>query len=286
MKPSTFSFTKIEAAGNDFVFIDGEGDAFARRHFDGRPVTEVIPQICGLHTGIGADGIVFMWAAAPDGRSVAGQKWRWAFYNGDGSSASMCGNATRAATLWLRARFPGETSFVFDTDKGPVTGRFESSGFPRTQWKIEEQRFPLAPAITDLLRELPAELEARATHVDTGVPHLVVVTRELPALAVRLGLAPRLRRHASLGAAGANVTFVGRDNLAAVTFERGVEGETLACGSGALAAYLGIESESPTRSAKGLTFGFPGGGLAVDRQGGALGLSGPARIVFEGDYRL
>ena len=121
---------------------------------------------------------------------------------------------------------------------------------------------------------------------DVGVPHLVLINFEVWNEQDRAANGSMLRAHESLGSEGANVTWLSRKTFETVTFERGVEKETLACGSGAMAAFLAMEvmeKEQGDTPAKKYSLRFPGGTLTVFREASKLWLSGPVRVVFKGE---
>jgi diaminopimelate epimerase len=218
---SGIQFFKMTGSGNDFVFLDGRTNRVRQLE-----TTEVVERLCARGTGIGADGVVWL---LPGG---AGHAYRMRYRNSDGSVADMCGNASLCSVA-LAVRLglaPGDTPFTFETDAGTLTGRIREDGLPEVT---------LTPVRG--LREAgpPAALAAedRIGFADTGVPHVVVLVTDAERIDLH-GRGGALRRDPSLGEAGANVDFVSRTRDGSWrmrTFERGVEGETLACGTGAVA---------------------------------------------------
>ena len=211
-------FWKLTGSGNDFVFFDAR---------DGRGVDleqpEVIQAICHRSNGIGADGIVLL----KPGQGDAAVTIR--YHNSDGSIASLCGNATLCATRLVTelAAAPGE-GFGIATDAGLVKARLVGA----------DPQIDLQPVI-GVQADFPTVLEAgerRIGFAEAGVPHLVVLVDDIE----RVPLVERGRSLRNLRqlAAGANVNFVsgapGRWLMR--TYERGVEEETLACGTGAVAS--------------------------------------------------
>ena len=268
-------FWKMSGSGNDFIFID------ARSEPAGALATaELIGRLCARATGIGADGLVQI---RPSKVATVGID----YWNSDGSLASLCGNATLCATrlaLLLQAAEAGPAGFTIETGAGVVAAR-SVEGSPE---------FDLAP-VTEIQPEFDAPLiagESRIGFALAGVPHLVVLVDEgtgtdradLP------GRGPGLRHHPSL-AKGANVNWVGRrggEVWAMRTFERGVEGETLACGTGAVAAAIllnrwglaGAEVPIETRAGRILTVRLRQDGDGAWRPT----LRGEGRLVFEGTF--
>lgn len=264
-------FFKMSGSGNDFVAVDGRQEGATR-------VTEpdVVRRICARRTGVGADGVILL---VPEVEAA----FRMIYLNADGSRASMCGNAALCSTrLAAEIGLAGPGEIVFLTDSGPVQARL-MDGVPEIDLApIRDVR----PAV-DLPRETG---ERRMGFVLAGVPHLVVRCADVEAIEVeRRGGA--LRRDQTF-AHGANVDFTsptGSPGMWAMrTYERGVEGETLACGTGAVSTALmlaewdeaGLETTILTRS------GLPVR-VRLERRGDAWlpSLSGEGRIVFRGELR-
>lgn len=250
-------FWKMSGAGNDFVLVEGPvrgAAALARR-------------LCDRRRGVGADGLLVL------ARGAAGP--RLDYRNADGSAA-FCGNGSRCAALWAAARgWAKGRSFVLRTSRGDLSARLTARG-------RAEVSMP-APRGLRLGLRLKALGRTWTVHfVDTGVPHAVVFVPDAGKAPVReLGRA--LRFHRAFGRAGANADFVElrRDGLVLRTYERGVEDETLACGSGAVAAAFvaralgraGAPVRLKVRSGATLTVSFDGGAR----------LEGPGEVVYTGE---
>lgn len=261
-------FWKLSGSGNDFVFID------TRREPAGALASaEVIAAICSRGNGIGADGVVFLEATPrADIRLI--------YINADGSRADLCGNATLCTARMARELgiVDGRGDFRIETDAGVLGARFvdkvpeiDLNGVSET---VLDTGIPLLTG------------ESRLGFALAGVPHLAILVDDLQTVDV-VGRGRPLRRHPSLKA-GANVNFVARredGTFAYRTYERGVEAETLACGTGAVAtAWLLTQwglATGPvrliTRSGRELRVRFSGAGPDA-----RASLSGEARIVFEG----
>ncbi len=269
-------FYKMSGSGNDFVFVD------ARAGDTGELATpERIREVCARGTGVGADGIVFV-GPAPAGADIGIR-----YFNADGSLGELCGNAT-LCTVRLAAvlGLDPAAGLRIATDAGIMTARM-ASGLPE---------FDLG-AVTRVETEPPIERaagERRIGYAMAGVPHLVVLVDGVGDVDVA-GRGRALRFHAAAGAAGANVNFVapahgngaGAGDWVMRTYERGVEGETLACGTGSVAASTllrawGLAAESPVRlwTRSGLPLD-----VTVTRSGEAwsAALRGEARLVFRGE---
>jgi diaminopimelate epimerase len=267
------AFHKMCGSGNDFVFLDGRDTAP-----DEWPADR-IRRVCARGTGVGADGLVIL---APG--SGAGAV-RFHFFNSDGSRGEMCGNGALCATrLSVHLRLVASADVVLETDAGLVRGQADPSGTPRAELLLPD---------VDVVREaaiVPGSGEGASGFALVGVPHLIVPVDDVDGVAVAVR-GRELRFHPALGRSGANVNFVSRagDRWRMRTYERGVEGETLACGTGAVACATilggrGLVSLpwSVTSSAGSvLTIG---GELKADGGLARPTLAGEARIVFRGTF--
>jgi diaminopimelate epimerase len=268
---SGLRFFKMSGSGNDFVVVDARQDP----HEELR-TPEVIQRLSARGTGVGADGLVLL-AAEP------GADFRMIYYNADGSRASMCGNAalccTRLATE-LGGGKPRELRFA--TDSGIVTGRVVD-GRPEIDLASVSVVRPDAP----VRRE---GSEERIGYAVAGVPHLTVLVDDLDAADVA-GRGRALRFAPEVGAEGANANFVAQDGRgwAMRTYERGVEAETLACGTGTAAAGLALAAHCGV--ALPLEFQSRGGGVLTvravigDGRAADLWLGGEGRLVFTGEWK-
>ena len=259
MSAAHLPVSKLNATGNDFIFID------ARVHLEGAFAKisreELTRKLCNRHFGVGADGAVFV------GQDAGGLFWD--FYNSDGSHAEMCGNATRCMGRWAQAILHQE-SVEFRTVAGKVVATVQGEN---------------VVSKLDFVHPSPKYIYAdnhRATLVNTGVPH-IVVQEKIDTLHADWKAIQSWRFHKEAGIAGANVTFLeieGPTRFKTVTFERGVEGFTLACGTGVLAAAaVGLVEE---KSGFDADVTAPGGRLHVhfNRDFNGAVLTGPAQLVF------
>jgi diaminopimelate epimerase len=262
------AFLKMTGSGNDFVFFDARETPAPELGTTAR-----IRAICARGTGVGADGIVFV-ESSPDPAVDAAIR----YVNADGSPASLCGNATLCAVRLLsEGSAPRELSIL--TGTGLVTGRIRG-GVP------EIDLDPAGSVTPDLSMDVPLSRGERALGFAlAGVPHLVVLVDDLAAVDVA-GRGAALRRHPALGAAGANVSFVapnGGGSWIIRTFERGVEGETLACGTGVVAAANIVSAWDQAGGRDALAFHTRSGSvLRVRLTADHASLSGEGRIVFRG----
>jgi len=235
-------FVKMTGSGNDFVFFDGRSTPV-----DLLTSPDVIAAICNRHNGIGADGIVILSPASkesdiPAGAAIgAGSESADAlirYFNSDGSPADLCGNATLCSSrLAVELGLADADSMGLLTPAGVIRARLEDTG-P----EIDLQ--PVAGVVVDVAGIEREAGETRVGFAVAGIPHLVVLCDDAEQVGVP-GRGPGLRRHVALGAAGANVNWVSAradGTWRYRTFERGVEGETLACGTGAVATAVLLDA--------------------------------------------
>jgi diaminopimelate epimerase len=213
-------FVKMAGGGNDFLVFESDGrdlSGEARRR---------LSLVCRRGLSVGADGALFL---SPDGPG----RVRVDYYNSDGGPATFCANGTRCAARYaVRHRLASGPSLVLETGWGPIAAHVEGD--------LVTLALPAVPAPMDPVPISGKGLPPTAIPMKVGVPHLVVFMRgDLSQLPIeRLG--PLVRQHPAMPE-GANANFVraGKDNRIEVrTWERGVEGETLSCGSGVVAAAI------------------------------------------------
>ena len=265
---------KMTGSGNDFVVLDGRSTSA------GEWPAERIVRLCDRRNGVGADGLVLLTPEAPGAV-------RMTYRNSDGSRAAMCGNAALCSTrlaVYLEFAAPGELCLV--TDAGIVQARSTGEG---DLAEIRLPDFALAPMAGDGVCGLePRPGERWMAFATVGVPHLVIAVDDIEAVDI-LGRGRPLRHDRRLGAAGANVNFIAaprspEEPWLIRTYERGVEGETLACGTGTVAAGASVaargEASMPVR------FRSRGGeGLLVraglhDGTASEVWLGGQGKLVF------
>lgn len=264
-------FFKMSGSGNDFVVFDARVEPAGRL-----ALPQVIREVCARGTGVGADGMVFIEPTTADGA-----QFRMRYFNSDGSVAEMCGNAALCVTSLASQLGAGSAAGMrFETDSGIASARI-SNGLPEVDlWPVTDVR-PTA----DIALE-PGE--RRIGYAIVGNPHVVILRDELDTLDIaRRGRAIRLHEYARPGG-GANANFVARrpdGGFDIRTYERGVEAETLACGTGSVSTAIllaewqqaGLETTLRTRSDRALT-------IKLRRQGDAWlpSLRGEGRVVFRG----
>ncbi len=224
------AFTKMTGSGNDFVFFDG-------RQVDATLLTlpEVIMAICNRHNGIGADGIVILEPIETQTGQIGREssQARIHYFNSDGTPADLCGNATLCSTtMSIALGIADANGMGLETPSGRISSRF-IDGHP----EIELQPVTTVIADIDIARE---DGEERIGFAMAGIPHLVVLCENADSVDLDSRGSP-MRHHVATGPKGANVNWVsGLDNGSwrYRTFERGVEAETLACGTGAVATAI------------------------------------------------
>ena len=269
--PVMLRFTKMDGAGNDFILIDNRtGEIDLNRN--------QIARLCDRHRGIGADGVLFLE------RPSDHADFRMRYFNADGGEAEMCGNGARCFARFANkvTRVEGEISF--ETPAGVISA--ELTGDLVTLRMTEP---------TDLRLEIPLQIgeQRRVVHfINSGVPHVVVPVAQVGDIDVRQE-GSAIRRNEMFSPSGANVNFVekrGPDEIAVRTYERGVEDETLACGTGVVASALMF---AVTENAKGPITVIARGGDElrvgfdrIDKQFRKVTLTGPAKFVFDGTIEI
>lgn len=255
-------FAKYEGAGNDFVIVRAEELGLA-------DAAALARRICARPTGVGVDGLILV-------RSLSEEMVRLRFFNPDGSEFGTCGNGSRCAALYAVERgLVPEPALVLVTDDGEIEARVEG--------ETVTLEFGLDAEVE---REISVEVEGRRHRgwlVRMGTPHAVIPVESIELDDFEAAARP-IRGGPEVGEAGANVDFVelGVDPAPVRTFERGVEGETLACGSGCMAAALALSEAGLIGPSLALRT-RSGATLTVERlPEGRFRLGGPARHVFDG----
>lgn len=266
-------FTKMSGAGNDFILADN-------RRGDLHLTPAQVERLCHRQFGIGADGLMLLVPA-----TEAGADWAWQFWNSDGSDAAMCGNGARCFARYVqRVTSWSRPSVSFQTGAGLIRAEFDGE-------RVTVNLTP--PSGLRLAESVPVGDQTLEVHsVNTGVPHAVVYVPDADrAMVQERGRA--LRFHPHFGPKGTNVNFVqlkGPNHIRVRTYERGVEGETLACGTGVSASAL--ISARVHRFQSPVRVQVQGGDelrVAFTERDGVFSdvrLNGPATFVFEGRIPL
>lgn len=266
-------FTKYSGAGNDFV-VTVPGDEVDRNG------PEAARLLCSRRSGVGVDGLILVYPTEEPGRLDV------RFFNPDGSEFSTCGNGTRCAARFAADRgLVGSGPFTLVTSAGPITAEVDDAGVTLEYVLPAGRRGP----ITVMGPNGPAE----GWLMDFGVPHFVLPLAQLPEGEID-DLCSVIRSDPQLGPEGANVNLIAMRSSGAAdvrTFERGVEGETLACGSGSMASVIAAWAEGKADRS-----------VSVDVRGNAtlridlvdepvfdgtpirVRLSGPAARLFDGEF--
>jgi diaminopimelate epimerase len=309
----TLKFTKMNGAGNDFVMVDNRDLSF-------QPTQELLAKLCDRHRGVGADGVLLVepsqhTAALTDKQldkeladtfpasdppshtqePAIAADYRMRYYNADGGEVEMCGNGARCFARFVQkletaGGAAARGSVSFETIAGVIGAEYEGD--------LVRLRMSTPHGLA-LGAALPIETEPESLEVhflNTGVPHAVVFAPKVEAYPVHAHGAA-LRYHPHFAPAGTNANFVqveGRCNLRLRTYERGVEGETLACGTGVVASALlhsvltGAESPVSVRVQGGdtLRVEFKKHGEGAGTVFTEVDLIGPADFVFDGELAL
>lgn len=213
-------FYKMSASGNDFILLDNRDERVTGAFPD---IKSFVTKVCRRNHSVGSDGLILI----EKGENV---DFSWRFFNADGSEAEMCGNGGRCAARYAYVKGIAGSSMVFTTLAGLIRAEVAGS-------KVKLQ----LTQPTDLKLDYPIQLENREifiSSVNTGVPHAVVLVDDVDRVLVE-ELGRSIRFHKAFGEKGSNVDFVQvvNDRTAKIrTYERGVEAETYACGTGAVAS--------------------------------------------------
>ena len=265
-------FTKMNGAGNDFVLIDNRDRKLSL-------LPEQIVGLCNRQKAIGADGLILL-----ENSSNGKADFAWKFYNSDGSEAEMCGNGARCFARFVRQLTGKEDRIAFETLSGIIHAEFVDHLV-----KVSLT----TPSHLRLGMDILWEGESRKVHfINTGVPHAVYFVDQIASIPVQKWGAS-LRYHDQFSPKGTNVNFVQVLNAHSIrvrTYERGVEGETLACGTGVTASALitarVFDCPSPvtvtTQGGDQLQVGFTRTGENFKD----VTLTGPAEVSFTGQIEI
>ncbi len=267
-------FTKFSATGNDFILFDNRDNLFRGDE------ENLFRTLCTRRVAIGADGILLVENPRPSSLRLTNLRFTMRYFNRDGRESEMCGNGARACAF-----------YAFHHGLAPAEMQFEVSG-DLYHAAVSGKKVRLRMQKPWDLNLTPHALEdagmAEGGYVNTGVPHYVLFVADVDRVDVaKLGV--KYRRHSAFQPAGTNVNFVsivGNSNLHLRTYERGVEEETLACGTGTVASAVitHLQKQIP----------FPihvttrGGELTVygDPDFKKLELEGEVRLVYDGEFEL
>ncbi len=264
------TFWKLHGAGNDFILFDDRDQTFPTAQ------AGLIRSLCDRRTGIGSDGLLLIQPADTPHADL-----RMRFFNPDGNEAEMCGNAARCMARLAVDRGLATSPMTIETQAGLIQATVHPDGTVTVA-------MPAPSPVHACELDLGDGRHLAGGSVNTGVPHAVFIVADLVATPVTT-LGAAIRRHPHFAPAGTNVDFVaitGPATLAIRTYERGVEAETAACGTGITAAALAAADagamQPPVRvttaSGDTLTVDFERCGTSIVH----VTLTGPAVYVFEG----
>jgi len=261
----------MNGAGNDFILLDN-------RAGDIQLDPTQIARLCDRHRGIGADGILLLEKASN------GADFRMRYFNADGGEAEMCGNGARCLTRFANKVADAQEKISFETPVGVISA--ELLGDLVTLHMTQ-------PTDLQLNMKIPVADENKNVHfINSGVPHVVIPVARIDDVDVRRE-GSAIRHHKMFSPNGTNVNFIerhGAKKIAIRTYERGVENETLACGTGIVAGAL-ILAATQNASAPITVIARGGDELRVgfeksDNAFRNVTLTGPAEFVFEGTVEI
>ena len=276
MKDHPTSFYKMTGGGNDFVIFDN------RRKVLPEDYGALAKKVCERKFSVGADGLLVL-----EKEDTA--DFRMVYYNADGSRADMCGNGARCIARFAYLSKIVPLKMKFETDSGPIGAEIIEDSVKLNMGMPKDLKL-------DLNLKLEDGKQFNASFINTGVPHAVVLVTDIEKTDVP-NLGKAIRFHKEFAPAGANANFVfHKDNHTLIirTYERGVEGETLACGTGATASAVvcGVKNlvSSPvscmTKGGEIMTIYFQIGEASAGISVNDVYLKGPAAVCFQGEVEL
>lgn len=257
------TFYKYQGTGNDFVMIDNRQNNFPKND------TKLVAQLCDRKFGIGADGLILL-------ENHEQYDFKMVYYNSDGNESSMCGNGGRCLV-------------AFAKQVGVISEKAEFEAVDGYHYATIDYNGIVALQMIDVEK---VNVNEGYVFLNTGSPHHIQLMDDLPNLDVKKEGAA-IRYSNLYGSAGSNINFVselGTDKFAVRTYERGVEDETLSCGTGVTAVAIAMREIGKTNSDK-VNLKVEGGDLAVTFEKTEQGyknvfLIGPATFVFKGEIEI
>jgi diaminopimelate epimerase len=254
-----FTFYKYQGTGNDFIMLDNRLLTFPKKD------TQLIEQLCDRRFGIGADGLILL-------ESHTNYDFKMVYFNSDGNESSMCGNGGRCLVAFAKQLGIIEASAEFEAVDGYHYAEISTDELVSLQMKEVDN----------------IKVHQNYSFLNTGSPHHVQIVSDLKTLDVKLE-GSKIRYSELYGADGSNVNFVHQidsKTFSVRTYERGVEDETLSCGTGATAVAIAMHHVGKTKS-NSIDLQVEGGKLSVQfkENNGVYSdvfLVGPATFVFEG----
>jgi diaminopimelate epimerase len=268
-------FSKLTAAGNDFVLIDNRKNIIAQKDYK-----FLAKKLCDRRYSIGADGLILL-------ETSASRDFKMKYFNSDGSHACMCGNGGRSIARFAYDLGVVNAKMAFETDAGVINAEI----LPQDRVKLDLYD------PKDIKRDIKIEIDGKefnADFINTGVPHAVIFVKSVKKINV-FKYGRKIRHHKVFAPDGTNVNFVevAKDNTLIVrTYERGVEDETLACGTGITACGIistlkGFAKSPVNIIAEGgdkLSVSLKDSGSS-DKISNVI-LEGPAVIAFKGTFEV
>jgi diaminopimelate epimerase len=262
------SFYKMSASGNDFILIDNRD-----RQLPKLDITSFVQEVCRRRFSVGADGLILIEQSNK-------AHFKWSFFNADGGEVEMCGNGARCVAKLAHLLKIAPSPLSFETQAGIIRAEITPGGV-----KVRmTDPYDLRPGIRLNLSNQSIE----GGYINTGVPHLVCLVEDLENYPV-VDIGRQIRFHPDFSPSGTNANFVtlrGSNKIKVRTYERGVEDETMACGTGAIASALMVAvwkgMSSPvaveTRGGEVLAISF----RHTEQGFSEVYLEGRARIIYQG----
>lgn len=256
-----FSFSKYQGTGNDFILIDNRENIFPKDQ-------NTIQQLCNRKFGIGADGLMLLEKAEQ-------YLFKMVYYNADGKEGSMCGNGGRCIVAFAKRLGVIANQGKFIAIDGEHDFELENNLVKLKMIDVHEIK----------------QIAQQDFELNTGSPHYVVFTNDVNNLDV-FSEGRKIRYNEIYQKQGINVNFaeITKDKIQIRTYERGVEDETLSCGTGNVAVALALASIQPQYANK-ITLESPGGKLSVyfkqqEHSFSDIWLEGPAEFVYKGEIEI
>ncbi len=259
----TIHFSKYQGTGNDFIIIDNRDKKFPSEN------VALIEQLCDRRFGIGADGLILL-------ENDNSSDFKMVYFNSDGNQSSMCGNGGRCIVAFAKKLGIIQNQTTFIATDGLHFASFSPDGIVALQMKEVEE----------------VQIFDQHIFLNTGSPHHVQQVENLNNFDVK-NQGREIRNSSLYGKAGSNINFVAQENpetFSLRTYERGVEDETLSCGTGATAVAIAMHASGKTAS-ENIKLNVQGGKLEVSFQNigekyTTVYLKGPATFVFEGKIEV
>jgi diaminopimelate epimerase len=263
------NFYKMSGSGNDFIIIDNRDHVVEEIN-----LSDFISSVCRRKMSVGADGLILI-------ENAANVDFKWRFFNSDGSRAEMCGNGARCAARFAYKNKIAGPEMSFETDAGIVSAQVKNG---LVKVKMTDSK--------DFKIDFTVDLDQgpiTASSINTGVPHVVIPVDDIDNVEV-VKLGREIRYHEKFAPAGTNANFycpVKEDKIAIRTYERGVENETLACGTGAVACAMVYAYKEKMKSPIAVRT-RSGGWLSIYFENKTdtfynIYLEGDARIIYKGE---